>query len=126
MADFTKGSAADMAAGNPGINMGTSGSTRDVEEYADSDWAPHERHWREHFASRPYVHADRGYEHYHDAYRYGAASAARHRGREWHEVEPEIERGWTSARGASRSAWTEMKDAVRDAWDRARGREHAS
>jgi hypothetical protein len=126
MADFTKGSAADMAAGNPGINMGTSGSMRDVDEYTDSEWEPHERHWREHFASRPYVQADRGYEHYRDAYRYGASSAARHRGREWHVVEPELEGGWTSARGASRSTWAEMKAAARDAWERARGRENAS
>lgn len=126
MADFTKNTVADMAAGNPGIDMGTSGSMRDVPEYTDSEWAPHERYWRDNFASRPYVQADRGYAHYHDAYRYGAASAARHADREWHEVEPDLEREWTSARGASRSTWGEMKDAARDAWDRARGRERAS
>lgn len=125
MADFSKNTVADMAAGNPGVNMGTSGSMRDLDEYADADWAPHERHWREHYASRPYALADRGYEHYHDAYRYGAASAsaARHRDREWHEVEDDLERGWDAARGRSRSAWAEMKDAVRDAWDRVRGGE---
>ena len=125
MADFTRDTVADMAAGNPGINMGTSGSMRDVDEHAD-EWAPQERHWREHYASRPYVQGDRGYEHYHDAYRYGAASAMRHRGREWHDVEPELERGWADARGVSRSTWGEMKDAARDAWDRARGRERTS
>lgn len=126
MADFTKNTVADMAAGNPGINIGTSGSMRDLSESADAEWAAHERHWRENFASRPYVHADRSYEHYHDAYHYGATSASRHHGREWSEVEPDLERGWSEGRGASRSTWAEMKDAARDAWERARGRERAS
>ena len=126
MSDPT-GSAADitgMVAKNPGVNMGTSGSMREMDQYADDDWAPHERHFRENYASRPYAQADRSYEHYHDAYRYGVTSAARHRGREWADVEPDLERGWHDARGASNSTWADMKAAARDAWDRARGREH--
>jgi hypothetical protein len=120
MADFTRNSAADIAAGNPGINMGTTGSLHDIdwgtEGFAD------DAHWRERYHTRPYAQADRGYEHYRPAYRYGAHSAAQHAGREWDDVEPELERGWTAARGHSKSAWHEVKDAAHDAWDRVRGR----
>ena len=121
MADFTKNSVADMAAANPGINMGTTGSMRDTDYASDDLWDAHDAHWRERYATRPYVQADRGYEHYRHAYRYGHGAAATHRGREWHEVEGDLERGWHSARGESSSAWHEVKDAVRDAWDRVRG-----
>lgn len=37
MADFTRDTAADMAAGNPGINMGTSGSMKDMEWGSDRE-----------------------------------------------------------------------------------------
>ena len=122
MADFTKNSVADMAAGNPGLNMGTSGSMRDTDYASDDLWTQEDAHWRASFADRPYVKADRGYEHYQPAYRYGHAAALRHHGHEWTEVERDLEHGWASARGSSTSTWQEAKDAVRDAWDRARGR----
>lgn len=35
MADFTKDSVADMAAANPGLNMGTTGSMRETERSSD-------------------------------------------------------------------------------------------
>ena len=123
MADFTRNSVADMAAGSPGINMGTTGSMQDMEWGEDREWPTHEAHWRQNYASRPYAQADRGYDHYEPAYRYGTASATRHAGRKWNDVESDLERGWDSARGTSKSTWTEMKGAVRDAWDRVRGRE---
>jgi hypothetical protein len=120
MADFTRNSAADIAAGNPGINMGTTGSLHDVDW--GTDGFADDAHWRASYHTRPYVRADRGYEHYRTAYRYGAHSATQHAGREWDDVEPELERGWDAARGHSKSAWLDVKDAARDAWDRVRGR----
>jgi hypothetical protein len=66
------------------------------------------------------VHADRGYEHYAPAYRYGTAAATRYADREWADAEGDLERGWEQARGTSTSTWAQMKDAVRDAWDRVR------
>jgi hypothetical protein len=121
MADFTRNSVADMAAGNPGINMGTSGSMKDIDWGDDREWPSHDAHWRLHYGSRPYAHADRGYEHYAPAYRYGTAAAAQYAGRDWSDAERDLERGWERARGASTSTWADMKDAVRDAWDRVRG-----
>jgi hypothetical protein len=126
MADFNRSvansSAADMAAGNPGINMGTSGSMHEVAWGTEGWGQAHDAHWQTIFGSRPYAKADRGYEHYRPAYRYGTEASLRHQGREWNEVESDLERGWTGARGDSTSAWHDVKDAVRDAWDHVRGR----
>ncbi|HEU4564608.1 MAG TPA: hypothetical protein VFS05_08165 [Gemmatimonadaceae bacterium] len=76
--------------------------------------------WREEYARRPYATADRGWEHYRPAYRLGREAARRHRGRDWPEVEPLLEREWkeNAAASTSRIAWHEARLAVRDAWDR--------
>ena len=111
MADFTRNSAADIAAGNPGINMGTTGSLHDIDWGTESAALSEadDAHWRANYHTRPYASADRSYDYYRPAYRYGAVSSAH-------------ERGWDSARGHSKSAWHEVKDAAHDAWDRVRGR----
>src|SRR5690242_20346465 len=101
--DFTRNSAADIAAGNPGINMGTTGSLHDID-WGTAGFAD-DAHWRERYHTRPYAQADRGYEHYRPAYRYGATAAGHYAGREWDDVAPELERGWESARGRSETAW---------------------
>ncbi len=126
MADFsdTRNSVADMAAGNPGINMGTTGSMRDLEYASDDLWGEHDAHFRSEYASRPYARADRPYEHFQPAYRYGYESARQHGGRAYAEVEPELQRGWEQssharlAQGGTASAWDDMKHAVRDAFER--------
>ena len=114
MADFTKNSAADIVADNPGVNMGTTGSMREI------DWGTEDAYWREQYATRPYARADRDYDHFQHAYRYGAEARTRHAGREWHEVEPELETGWHAYRGDTQTKWGEIKDAVRDAFHRGR------
>ena len=121
MADFANKNVFDnMPGGNPGINMGTTGSMHDMNWGTDGWGQTDQDHWRQRFSGRPYVQADRGYEHYEPAYRYGTQAARVHAGREWNDVEGDLERGWDKARGASKSTWAEMKDAVRDAWDRVR------
>lgn len=116
MADFKKDTVADMAADNPGLNYGTSGSLHEI------DWGTEDAYWRAEHPRRPYATADRAYEFYRPAYRYGTESVARHPNREYADVEPELERGWHAARGESKAAWHEVKDAVRGAWERVRGR----
>jgi hypothetical protein len=86
-------------------------------------WEDEDRYWRERYRERPYASADLGYSYYRVAYRYGWDSANRYQGRNWSEVEPELERGWEQARGGSKSTWDEIKAAVRDAWDRVTGGE---
>ncbi len=112
MADFSKDSAADMAAGNPGLNMGTTGSMHDIE------WDAEDEYWETTYPTRPYARADRSYAHYRPAYRYGAWIASQHGHHGWENVESELARGWAHARGTSHLSWDEAKHAVRDAWDR--------
>jgi hypothetical protein len=83
------------------------------------DTAAHEAHWREHFASRPYVPAGADYEEYAPAYRYGALSYAHSDGtRSWDDVEAELSAGWDAAKDRSRLAWDDARHAARDAWER--------
>lgn len=113
MADFNKPTVADMAAANPGTDAGTSGSVRII------DWGPQDEYWRDNYGSRPYALADRGYEYYQPAYKYGHESAFFYGGRPWdQEVEDDLARGWEQARGDSNCTWAESRDAVRDAYER--------
>ena len=77
-----------------------------------------DQHWRKSFADRPYVEQGRDYDYYQPAYRYGWESRSRLAGRRFEDVEPELERGWTHARGKSNLSWDKAKDATRDAWHR--------
>jgi hypothetical protein len=72
--------------------------------------------WREHFRNRPYVGTDDTYERFQPAYRYGWESRMQHAGRTFEEVEPELQRGWTTA--APHLDWEEARHATRDAWER--------
>lgn len=112
MADFSKRTVADSAPANPGIDAGTTGSTRVV------DWGAQDEYWRDNYGSRPYIQADRAYEYYQPAYKYGHESAFFYGGRPWDdEVEHDLERGWDQARGDSTCTWPEVKNAVRDAYE---------
>jgi hypothetical protein len=99
------------------LNTGTTGLGAD-------DWVTEEIWWRESFTNRPYVRADLGFDYYSPGYRYGFESATKYRGRQWKDVEPELERGWDKFRGTARSTWQDIKEAVKDAWDHVTGDEH--
>ena len=76
-------------------------------------------YWRENYASRDYVSADRSYDDYGPAYGYGVS---RYEGdRSFEDVEPELAEGWMGARGTSSLGWGEASYAARDAWDRVGG-----
>jgi Glycine zipper len=75
-------------------------------------------YWRENYRSRPYVDANRGYDEYQPAYRYGWESRGQYAGKRFEDVESDLERGWDRARGASRQTWNEARNATRDAWHR--------
>ena len=77
-------------------------------------------YWRENYASRDYVAADRSYDDYGPAYGYGVN---RYEGdRSFEDVEPELAEGWMGARGQSTLGWGEASPAARDAWQRVGGR----
>jgi len=80
-------------------------------------------YWRENYRNRPYYRAGKEYSVYEPAYRYGWESANHtdYRGRKFHEVENDLERGWEKAKGQAKETWGDIKDATRDAWNRVRG-----
>ena len=86
------------------------------------DWETEDAYWQSAYPERPYARADRGYEYYRAAYRFGAGQAARWRGREWSEAEHDLRRDWSASAEGTAASWDAMKDAMRDAWDRVRGR----
>jgi hypothetical protein len=111
MADFNE----RTAAGNRKTDAGTSSSKN------TGDWSGHDEYWRDNYGARPYTQADRGYEYYQPAYKYGHESAFFYGGRAWDEsVAADVARGWEQARGDSDCTWDEVKDAVRDAYERSR------
>jgi hypothetical protein len=84
------------------------------------DWTTESKYWRNNYKSRPYTGAERDYEFYEPAYRYGFESANQYQGRSWSDVQADLERGWENYKLRGQLAWNEIKDAVRDAWDRAK------
>ena len=75
-------------------------------------------YWRDNYAKSSYATADRGYEFYQPAYRYGWESRAKHQGRKFDEVESDLEKNWDSFKGSSKLTWNEAKHATKDAWHR--------
>ena len=75
-------------------------------------------YWRENYRSRPYVDAGLGYDEFGPAYGFGVDAYRRYPGRRYDELEPELERGWDSARGSSSLTRDRARHATRDAWDR--------
>lgn len=77
-------------------------------------------YFREHFASQGAKAPERKYEDYQPAYRYGWEAHGRFEGAFFEEVEPELQRGWTTAKPSL--PWEEARLAAREAWDRRRQR----
>jgi hypothetical protein len=82
------------------------------------DWEREKTFWRENWASRPYISADRGFDFYSPGYRYGYESALVLRGRLWADAEPELRTGWDKYEHRGASTWEHIKEAVRDGWNR--------
>jgi hypothetical protein len=83
-------------------------------------WTDDDNYWRSNFASRPYA-AKRDYDYFRPGYQYGFESAHRFHGKDWNEIENDLESGWTKWEHRGSNAWNEVKAAVRDAWARVTG-----
>jgi hypothetical protein len=83
-----------------------------------ADPAVEDSYWRDNHASRPYARKDVGFDHYQPAYRTGVESFNRNPGRSFDDVEPELSRDWSRARGNSSLEWEHARPAARDAWER--------
>lgn len=110
MEDF-RDSAADVSAISLASSTATSGP----------DWRTEDAYWQSAYTERPYARADRSYEFYRSAYRYGAERSTHWRGREWAEAESDLREGWSARETESSTSWEEVKDAIHDAWDHVRG-----
>jgi ferritin-like metal-binding protein YciE len=80
-------------------------------------------YWRQSFSGRPYYIVSETYESYGPAYQYGWESYFKYAGQEFSDIEMELERGWTKARGASKLTWAHAKPAVHDGWDKIAGKQ---
>ena len=85
------------------------------------NWELEDAYWQSAYPERPYARADRGYEYYRSAYRYGYDAASRYRRYAWEDVEDELRRVWDGRHDSAQFSWPDMRDAVRDGWDHVRG-----
>lgn len=80
-----------------------------------------EEYWAENYHTRPYV-TSRDYETYRPAYRYGIDAYSTYSGKEFGEIEPDLNKDWASARGNSTLEWPEARKASQDAYERLRAK----
>lgn len=77
-----------------------------------------EKYWEENYANRPYYVEGRDFETYRPAYRYGIDNYNRFEGKDFAQVEAELNRGWSKSRGTSSLEWNEARPATEDAYNR--------
>ena len=83
-----------------------------------TDWKTEDSFWRSEYKKRPYG-AEKSYEYWQPAYKYGFEMFGKYPNKHWREVEPDLNAGWDLYEGRfGNSTWEEVKHAVRDAWDR--------
>lgn len=75
-------------------------------------------YWRNNYSSRPYVAADKGYDHYQPAYKYGWESRARHGAASWDQSQDALRKQWNEHPASRHLHWDAASPAIRDAWDR--------
>jgi len=89
----------------------------------NTDWKSEDDYWRTNYRTRPYA-GSADYTALQPGYRYGYDAATKYEGRDWAEVEHDLERDWTTYAHRGESTWEHIKHAVRDSWDRMMGRRH--
>jgi hypothetical protein len=82
------------------------------------DPAEEDTYWKANYANRPYVTTGATYDDYGPAYQHGVDAYSRYPNRSFEDVEPDLSRSWSTARGRSSLEWENAKHATRDAWQR--------
>ncbi|WP_445244603.1 hypothetical protein [Microcoleus sp. OTE_8_concoct_300] len=77
-------------------------------------------YWQSNYSSRPYADTSVTYEDYQPAYRTGYEGYTRYggTGKNFNEIEDDLQRDYETNRGKSNVSWEKAKHATRDAWDR--------
>lgn len=76
----------------------------------------YKNHFEREYRNTPYYKADHEWSDYEPAYKYGYDTYGQYRGRKFEDVEPDLERNWSTTRSNSRLAWGDARGAVRDGW----------
>ena len=81
-----------------------------------------DNYWRGEYSKRPYINKGAAYEDYQPAYRFGWENASKPENmhRSFKDVEPELEKNWSTYRGPRTTEWREAKMATQDAFERVR------
>lgn len=74
-------------------------------------------YWRERHGSQPYA-AGSSFDDYHPAYRTGYEGYGRNSGKQYNEVETDLQRDYEATAAAAKVPWEKAKHATRAAWDR--------
>ena len=85
---------------------------------AKADPVAEDTYWRSNYSSRPYVTSGASYDDYGPAYQYGVNARNQYPDRAYDDVESDLGRDWSGARGNSSLQWEHAKHATRDAWHR--------
>ena len=81
-------------------------------------------YWKGEHSKRPYFRKDKDYNDYQPAYRYGWESASNpdYTSRSFEDVEPDLEKNWSTYRGPATTEWRDVRDATRDSYSRVQDR----
>ncbi len=116
------GAAGGMVAGPAGAAIGAvigavAGGLAGKGIAESIDPTAEDTYWRDNHSTKTYA-KGHDYETLQPAYKYGWESRGLHSEKSWDEIEPELETGWTKARGTSKLDWKTASAASRDAFDR--------
>lgn len=89
-----------------------------LEGHAMSDLRDDDSYFRNHF-ERTYGASGESYDDYAPAYSYGSqvARSGKYSGRQWDQVEHDLQSDWDTRNSGDQSTWEKMKAAVRHGWD---------
>ena len=123
-----EGAALGTVAGAPGIVAGVAVGAmigalagNDIAELIHPD--EEEVYWKHNHQTRDYFDSTLVYDSYAPAYRFGIEAYSTYVGRDFNQIEPQLEKQWNKEvhneeRGTSRLRWDTARLAVRDAYDR--------
>lgn len=82
------------------------------------DPAVEDAYWKHHYSKRKYVERNAPYTAYQPAFRIGYEGRSRYPGKQFEEVETDLQRAYDTSKGNSTLSWDKAKRATRDAWNR--------
>jgi phage tail tape-measure protein len=77
-----------------------------------------EAYWKNNFSKQKYVEPNASFATYQPAYRTGYEGRSRYAGKQYDEVEADLQRDYEKSKGTASLSWEKAKHATRDAWHR--------